>query len=249
MTDDIDRADLSADEARALTDRIKADAETLWGLITEAYLGRAWIALGYKTWDVYCIKEFGSTRLRLPREERTEMVASLRQSGLSIRAIASATGAAVGTIHREVEAGAAARAIGVPNRTPAAPVDEPQTDDDADRIAEELIIAEVATIIGTDGKTYPPPHRRRRRRLTVVQDRSPNQRKPDTPQHSHSEIPFVLQLRSIRRDLDTLMDLAKTLDADAKRKVLNKHRENIEFCVAKMAAVAELFAEFRDDAQ
>src|SRR5262245_51379825 len=62
--------DLAADEARALTDRIKADAESLWELITQAYLGRAWIALGYQTWDAYCIREFGSARLRLPREER-----------------------------------------------------------------------------------------------------------------------------------------------------------------------------------
>jgi len=35
---------------------------------------------------------FGTSRLRLPREERAEVVASLRESGLSIRAIAAATG-------------------------------------------------------------------------------------------------------------------------------------------------------------
>ena len=85
--------DLDTDAARALTDEIRADAEMLWDKIVTAYTRRAWIALGYETWDVYCIKEFGSSRLRLPREERPEMVASLRQSGLSIRAIASVTGA------------------------------------------------------------------------------------------------------------------------------------------------------------
>jgi transcriptional regulator with XRE-family HTH domain len=35
-------------------------------------------------------------------EERQEVVASLRESGLSIRAIAAATGAGVGTVHREL---------------------------------------------------------------------------------------------------------------------------------------------------
>lgn len=104
---------MSADEARALTDRIKTYVETAWTLIEEAYLRRAWIALDYESWDVYCINEFGTARLRIPREERPEMVTSLRQAGLSIRAIASATGTGVATVHRDIEAGAATRA-GVP---------------------------------------------------------------------------------------------------------------------------------------
>ena len=86
---------MPADEARKLTDRIKTDAESLWELIKQANpsAGPAGIALDdQKDADAYCIREFGSAHLRLPREERPKMVASLRQSGLSIRAIASATG-------------------------------------------------------------------------------------------------------------------------------------------------------------
>lgn len=45
---------------------------------------------------------FGTSRLRLPREERAEVVASLRESGLSIRAIAAATGDSRETIRREL---------------------------------------------------------------------------------------------------------------------------------------------------
>lgn len=81
-----------AQAARDLTDRIKVGVEAVWHLITEAYTSRAWAALGYRNWDEYCTREFGTSRLRLPREERAEVVASLRESGLSIRAIASATG-------------------------------------------------------------------------------------------------------------------------------------------------------------
>lgn len=90
------------DQARTLTDRIKVAVEGTWMLIQEAYTSRAWAALGYSTWDAYCTEEFGETRLRLPREERREIVASLRESGLSLRAIASATGSAYNTVLADV---------------------------------------------------------------------------------------------------------------------------------------------------
>lgn len=121
-----DIAPLSATEARAVTDRIKVGVEAVWELITQAYVQRAWSALGYVSWDDYCTREFGTSRIRLPREERAEVVASLRESGLSIRAITAATGLGVGTVHREL--------AGVPNGTPA-----PE-----------------ARVIGADGKTYSP---------------------------------------------------------------------------------------------
>lgn len=88
-------------EARTLTDRIKVAVEGTWLLIQEAYTSRAWGALGYDTWDTYCAAEFGTARLRLPREERQEVVASLRESGMSLRAISSATGISPATAMRD----------------------------------------------------------------------------------------------------------------------------------------------------
>src|SRR5690625_5120493 len=82
----------SPDYARQLTDRIRVAVEGTWQLIVEAYQSRAWAALGYSSWDDYCTREFGTSRLKLPREERTEQVSSLRAAGLSLRAIQSATG-------------------------------------------------------------------------------------------------------------------------------------------------------------
>jgi hypothetical protein len=90
------------EQARALTDRIKVAVEGTWLLIQEAYTSRAWAALGYSTWDDYCNQEFGTARLRLPREERQEVVASLRESGLSLRAIASATGTSINTVQGDL---------------------------------------------------------------------------------------------------------------------------------------------------
>lgn len=91
----------STAEARALTDRIKVAVEGTWLLIQEAYASRAWAALGYDTWDTYCSAEFGTARLRLPREERQEVVASMRESGMSLRAISSATGVSPATALRD----------------------------------------------------------------------------------------------------------------------------------------------------
>ena len=93
----------SLEQARALTDRIKIAVEGTWQLIREAYTSRSWAVLGYDTWDAYCTAEFGETRLRLPREDRQEVVASLRESGLSIRAIASATATSVNTVRGDLQ--------------------------------------------------------------------------------------------------------------------------------------------------
>src|SRR5271163_2803652 len=94
--DEIDAvAALTESEARDLTDRICRGLDGVWGLVKQAYLGRAWVALGYESWDVYCIQEFDSHRLRVPREDRSEVVHSLRQAGLSYSAISSATGDSV----------------------------------------------------------------------------------------------------------------------------------------------------------
>src|ERR1700738_4813013 len=94
---------MDASEARVLTDRIKHDVKTIWALIEQAYTQRAWLALGYKTWDAYCSCEFGTSRLRLPREERRDVVSLLRKAGLSLRAIESATGASRKTVRNDLD--------------------------------------------------------------------------------------------------------------------------------------------------
>ncbi|MBD8057221.1 hypothetical protein ICV35_26655 [Rhodococcus ruber] len=72
----------------------------------------------------------------------TGVVSSLRESGLSIRAIAAATGDSVGTIHAELSV--------VQNRTPA-PISR-----ELGRVADATPDAEPIPITGTDGKTYKP---------------------------------------------------------------------------------------------
>ena len=103
---------ISAQDARNLTDKIKAGTAALWELIKEAYASRAWASLGYASWDDYCTQEFGTSRIRLPREERREVVSSMREIGMSTRAIASATGTSHQTVANSLNSG-------VKNLTPA----------------------------------------------------------------------------------------------------------------------------------
>lgn len=103
---------ISPAQARELTDRIKVGVEAVWQLVKDAYVTRAWEALGYDSWDDYCTREFGSSRIRLPREERQEVVSSMREIGMSTRAIAAATGTSRQTVSNSLNEG-------VKNLTPA----------------------------------------------------------------------------------------------------------------------------------
>lgn len=94
--------DLTADEARSITQEIRQNVAELELKLVRAYQGRAWLALGYDTWDDYIAGEFRSAPLALPREERRAAVQSLRGWGLSTRAIASATGTPQRTIADDV---------------------------------------------------------------------------------------------------------------------------------------------------
>jgi hypothetical protein len=139
---DLDRA-----QAEELTAMIKFGViviNDLPDLIAAAYSGRVWIALDYSSWDAYCTAELDTDRVRIPRGERGDVIAHLRSAGMSVRAIAAATGTSVGTVARSVGSP-------VPSGTPAA------ANGDRD-------VPMPAKTIGTDGKTYvssaPRPQRR-----------------------------------------------------------------------------------------
>ncbi|MBC3193836.1 hypothetical protein H7X46_22500 [Pseudonocardia sp. C8] len=140
-----DDAEATPEQARQLTDRIKITVEGAWELIRQAHVSRAWAALGYLSWDEYCDREFGTSRLKLPREERREVVASMREHGMSVRAIASATGQGYGTVQRDVSAS------GDPSGSP----DSPESTAPSPR--EHRGERQPAEITGLDGKTYTSP--------------------------------------------------------------------------------------------
>lgn len=102
---------MTADEARSLTDRIKAHVAELLPLIKEAFERRADVALGYSNWVDYCDAEL--TGLRLPINQRREAVAELRQTGMSTRAIGAALGVTEGTVRNDLST---AKDYAVPDR-------------------------------------------------------------------------------------------------------------------------------------
>jgi hypothetical protein len=123
--------DLTAAEARALTDRIRGTLTVAHDLIASAYTGRAWVALGYESWDAYCAGEFTEARMvRLEREQRREIVASMRSVGMSTRAIASGLGVSRETVREDAVAG-----------------DKKLSPEQGHRV----------DVIGQDGKRYTPP--------------------------------------------------------------------------------------------
>lgn len=158
---------MSSVEARQITDQIRIAADATWHLIVRAYSERAWSALGYASWDDYCTREFGSSRLRLPREERADVVASLRDCGMSIRAIASATGTGTRQVQEALRDQVCSKTTPDDAAAPAADVedepladgfdwgnDDPEAGEPAAPPAPEPA-AEPRPIIGTDGKNYP----------------------------------------------------------------------------------------------
>ena len=62
----------------------------------------AFLALGYDSWDEYVDARFGDLRLAVPREHRTQVVATLAGARMSVRAIAKLLGVGVATVHREL---------------------------------------------------------------------------------------------------------------------------------------------------
>lgn len=218
-------ATLDAHAARALTDQIKVAVEGTWQLIERAYVTRAWAVLGYLSWDDYCQREFGTSRLRLPREERQEVVASLRESGLSTRAIAAATGVDRNTVMSDLRQVAEIQppdpeiaAAGVQNRTPqppsergllldmhgiSGPVEVP-----AGPLADEL--RDLARHAADDDPDEPrQPLRQAPPRVTGTDGKAYATTRPAAPSKPRIDVPRVInsaliQIANARRALDEL---------------------------------------------
>ncbi len=134
--------------ARDLVDSIRRAGERMWQQIVRAFQGRAWIALGYSSWDEMCEHEFDGARIKLPREERREVVASLSDAGMSTRAIGAAIGVSDGTVRNDMKPDAGAQSY--------APADPDDAITDAE-IVEDVGPVDHKPITGLDGKTYPKP--------------------------------------------------------------------------------------------
>lgn len=72
-------------------------------LLARLYAGRAWEVLGHADWPALCAAELPELRhLKMRAAPRRERVAVLLERGATVRDVAAATGASVGTAHNDV---------------------------------------------------------------------------------------------------------------------------------------------------
>ena len=100
MTGDVEHRELTPDQARELTNRIRDRLDGFVADLLTAWNGRADKVLGYTNWNAYVVSEFGQAMLRWrDRDMRRRLGARLREIGMPTRAI----GSALGVHHRTVE--------------------------------------------------------------------------------------------------------------------------------------------------
>lgn len=101
---DAEIADLTNDEAAAITGRIRAWVNACpIEDIKAAFFGRVWLAMGYESWSEWCDCELDG--FKLPAVERREIVAELAESGMSNRSIADVIGVDKNTVRSDLARG------------------------------------------------------------------------------------------------------------------------------------------------
>ncbi|QWT24973.1 hypothetical protein KPL76_06345 [Subtercola sp. PAMC28395] len=173
----------SKTEAQRITDDLKSagvsarrSLDRLYDLMDEARNGNVWQVLGYASWTAYLAETLGGSPMRLPRDERHEVVSLLAGEGMSTRAIAPIVGVDQKTVARDIQGEANASPVAHrETRTTEASADirertrPPLTSDwvepgpiVANTSTGEVIDAPVTTtethtvktVIGLDGKQY-----------------------------------------------------------------------------------------------
>ncbi|WP_133167820.1 helix-turn-helix domain-containing protein [Mycolicibacterium austroafricanum] len=167
---------LSEQDATRLDKRLRLMAgtarenfEKVGRLLDEAKRGQVHEVLGFKSWTAYVADAVGG-QLQLSGDSRQAMVQMLAGEGMSVRAIATATGVSKSTVDRDLAqvsqsgtpGGPDASESGVPQRDTSDVVDELADGDDAlaDELTKALNDTGPATVTGIDGKTYTKPKRK-----------------------------------------------------------------------------------------
>lgn len=137
--------ELSKQDARKLIDQIAKTDERSFELRCRAYHGKAWVALGYPTWEALCRAEF--PRYKLTVEQQAEEIEAYRKAGLSNRATASALGVDQHTVRRNTPRSS----VGAANAAPAPAVAKVKTNP---KPPEATTPPPPPPVTGQDGKKY-----------------------------------------------------------------------------------------------
>jgi transposase len=143
---------LDIDTARRLTAQARDALAIADDVLARLYAGRVWLAYGHAGWAEYCAAELPELRhLKMRTAPRRERVAALHARGASVRDIAAATGASVGSVHGDIA-----------RLAPPASVRAPAVSGTSygDRTPAHVRAAAVVAAAGAAGLTIPQVQRR-----------------------------------------------------------------------------------------
>ncbi|MEV6504845.1 hypothetical protein AB0M61_01825 [Streptomyces sp. NPDC051642] len=228
----------NAEEARARADRIRSGMRVLaeWQQdVIAAYAARDWDALGYETWDTYIDGEYGEHRVRLPREQRREIVAGMSAAGMSSRAIGSAVGSSHVTVQNDlqatgknfpVEGERTVLSLDGRERPAARPAPEPNVwvEPGADEVVDAELVDEPARLEPPKPKRRPLPEAftdagrdlaRAAERLTRLTE---DDRFPKNRETTHHQVPELLGALDHTTRLVQAMNLPATAASEEARR-------------------------------
>lgn len=166
---------------------VRENLPRLWNLIEEARNNSDDRILGYTSWTAYVSDAFSDEPMRLPRDERQQLVAMLAGEGMSTRAIAPIVGASRETVAADLRGGRNLPPVepeGVQDSPPHTDVPDlpvnPQTGEvyeagDADHGSPEVPVTVTEThsvkrVTGLDGKEYTKAPPKEPRRTSLIDD-------------------------------------------------------------------------------
>lgn len=120
-------ADMTESEARTSVERTKRGLEAAASEVVRQIAGRAWIALGYESWDEMRLAEYSGAAVIVPRTDRPQLSARLSAEGLSQQQIADTLGVGQKTISRDVSQMTNAESDAPPTRTDSLGREQPRS--------------------------------------------------------------------------------------------------------------------------
>lgn len=178
-------------KAKILDGRIKSCVETigdrltnLHKLLDEAQRGQVHLTMGFRSWTEYLADRIGN-RWQIGGDERREMAQLLADRGMSVRAIASVTGASKSTVSRVLEE---VSQNGTPDDGAAESGDGEQLSHNGTPESESP--AEEKKTVGIDGKEYRKPKPRKKPDPKPVDETAPTE---DTPPARAVQLPTALR--------------------------------------------------------
>jgi hypothetical protein len=91
-------SDLTAEQARESVEQTKRGLEAAANEIVRQINGRAWISLGYQSWDEMREAEYSGAAVIVPRADRPQLSARLAAEGLSQKQISETLGVSQATV-------------------------------------------------------------------------------------------------------------------------------------------------------